>query len=96
MTQKTTTASAEVLALQVLGWIATDDDQMGDFLQASGAAPADVAHLAQYATFLGSVLDHLLADEARLIAFCDATGTPYQAPLGARAALPGGDLPHWT
>jgi hypothetical protein len=31
-----------------------------------------------------------------VIAFCDAAGYPYAAPLAARAALPGGEVPHWT
>jgi hypothetical protein len=33
---------------------------------------------------------------ARAIAFCDAEGLDYGQPMQARAALPGGDLVHWT
>jgi hypothetical protein len=36
------------------------------------------------------VLDFLLMDDAWVVAFCDAAGLPYEAPMRARAALPGG------
>lgn len=88
--------AAEVLALQVLAWLATDEAQFAAFLQASGAGPGDLAAQAGDPAFLGSVMDHLLGDEARVIAFCDGAGLPYTAPMQARAALPGGDIPHWT
>jgi hypothetical protein len=31
-----------------------------------------------------------------VIAFCDAVGRDYGQPMQARAALPGGDVVHWT
>ena len=42
------------------------------------------------------MLDFVLADEPLLIAFCDEAGLPYDAPMRARAALPGGEIPNWT
>jgi hypothetical protein len=90
------TVAAEVVALQALTWLASDPDRMAEFLAATGASGADLALQAREATFLAAVLDHLLSDEKRVIAFCDSTGLPYEAPLQARAALPGGDLPSWT
>lgn len=88
--------AAETLALRALGWLAADGELLGRFLGASGAAPADLASEASDPRFLGAVLDFLLTEDALVIAFCDAAGYPYLAPLEARAALPGGDLPHWT
>lgn len=88
--------SAEVLALQALGWIAADEGRLGAFLTATGASLADVRARAADPAFLGAVLDALLADERAVRAFCADAGVPLDAPLAARAALPGGDLPHWT
>lgn len=88
--------AAEVLAIQALGWIAADDELSGAFLGASGAAADELRERAADPEFLGFVLDFLLADEDALLAFCEATETPPDAPMRARAALPGGDLPNWT
>lgn len=96
MTRPSAQTAAEVLALQVLTWLAEDEAQLTAFLQASGASAGSLAAQAGDPAFLASVLDHLLADEARVIAFCDHAMIAYEAPLQARAALPGGDLPNWT
>jgi hypothetical protein len=37
-----------------------------------------------------------MMDDAWVVAFCDAAGLPYEAPMRARAALPGGGQVHWT
>jgi hypothetical protein len=87
---------AETLALRALAWLAADDDLLGRFLGASGAAPGDLSSGAADPLFLAAVLDFLLTDDSLVIAFCDAAGYPYPAPMEARGALPGGDLPHWT
>jgi hypothetical protein len=88
--------AAEVLALEVLGWIAAEEGRLGAFLTASGAGLAEVRARAADPAFLGAVMDALLSDERAVRAFCADAGVPLDAPLAARAALPGGDLPHWT
>ncbi len=88
--------TAETLALRALAWIAAADDHLARFLEASGAAPSDLAAGASDPRFLGAVLDFLLTDDSLVVAFCDASGYPYPAPMQARAALPGGEVPHWT
>lgn len=88
--------AAETLALRALAWLAADDDLLGRFLGASGAAPGDLAASASDPRFLGSVLDFVLTDDVLVMTFCDAAGYPYPAPMQARAALPGGEVPHWT
>ena len=55
-----------------------------------------MAAAARNPEFLGAVLDFLLMDDAWVIAFCDAEGHPYTAPMMARAVLPGGAATHWT
>lgn len=87
---------AETLGLQALGWLAGQEDLAGAFLGASGLSADDLKSRAGDPEFLGFVLDFLLGDEEALLAFCDASDLTPDRPMRARAALPGGDLPHWT
>lgn len=87
---------AETVALQALGWLAGQDELFPVFLGATGATAEQVAAAAGQPAFLGAVLDFLLQDDAWIVGFCDMAGLDYTAPLQARAALPGGALPHWT
>ena len=87
---------AEALAVQALVWMAGDADLVGRFLAATGAGPADLRARAAEPEFLGVVLDFLLSDEAALVAFAAAENIRPELPMRARAALPGGELPHWT
>lgn len=87
---------AETIALQALGWIVGQPDELGGFLGATGAAADDLARQAQDPVFLGAVLDFLLAEDRRVIAFCEACALAYDQPMQARAALPGGEVMHWT
>ena len=88
--------SAETLALQALGWIASDADLAGRFLASAGAGPGDLRLRARDPEFLGFVLYFLLGDEAALVAFAAEAKIAPDAAMRARAALPGGDLPNWT
>ena len=88
--------SAHILALQVLGWLAADDELFGTFLNATGASAGDLRSRATDVEFLGAVLDFLMMDDQWVVAFCDAHALPYTAPQTARAALPGGAAIHWT
>jgi len=88
--------AAQVLALQALGWIASDDEVFPVFLSATGANLGDLRARASDPDFLAAVLDFLLQDDRWVVAFCDAGGHPYTAPQAARAALPGGAAVNWT
>nr|WP_232843842.1 DUF3572 domain-containing protein [Rhodobacter amnigenus] len=88
--------AAETLALRVLGWLAGNDELFPVFLGATGAGIDGVARAAQSPEFLAAVLDFLLMDDAWVMAFCDAEGLAYGLPMQARAALPGGQVEHWT
>jgi hypothetical protein len=88
--------NAETIALQALGWLVGNEELLPVFLGATGASVSDLAKSAKQPTFLGSVLDFLVMDDAWVIAFCDAAGLPYEAPMQARAGLPGGEQMHWT
>ncbi|WP_285672733.1 DUF3572 family protein [Paralimibaculum aggregatum] len=89
-------AAATELAGEVLGWLAGRPEDLADFLVASGARPEDLRAAVRQPEFLGFVLDYLLASEAMLLDCTADLGVPPDRPAAARAALPGGDLPHWT
>lgn len=91
-----TQAEAETLAAEALLWLSQEPERLGTLLGASGLAAADLRAGLGEPAFLGFVLDHLLGDEAAVLAFAAETGRSPQAALAARAALPGGDAPHWT
>jgi len=88
--------AAQVLALQALGWIASDDEVFPVFLSATGANLGDLRVRASDPDFLAAVLDFLLQDDRWVVAFCDVGGHPYTAPQAARSALPGGAAVNWT
>lgn len=85
-----------MIALQALAWIVSDDDRLSRLMSESGIGPAALRDRAGEPEVLGAVLDHLLREDEAVIAFCDAHGLPYAAPLSARALLPGGGSLHWT
>ncbi|HMO08328.1 MAG TPA: DUF3572 domain-containing protein [Paracoccaceae bacterium] len=87
---------AETLALGALGWLADDADRAGAFLAETGTAPGQLAALASDPAFLGAVLDHVLAEDDRVLALAAHLGLPPERIAAARAGLPGGDAPNWT
>jgi hypothetical protein len=87
---------AETRALAVLGWIAGRDELLSTFLAATGASEADLRARAGEAEFLAAVMDFLLMDDAWLLDCATDLGWRPEDILHIRAALPGGDLPHWT
>ena len=91
-----TRESAELLSLQALAWLAGDEGRINGFLSQTGFAVSDIARSAPDPAFLGAVLDFVLSEDAMVIAFCDGQGLPYDAPMRARAALPGGEMWNWT
>ncbi|WP_420861022.1 DUF3572 domain-containing protein [Algirhabdus cladophorae] len=87
---------AETIALQALGWLATDEELRPVFMGASGVSAEDMRTGATDSAFLISLLDFIMMDDAWVIRFCDSFGHPYEAPMQARQALPGGAQLHWT
>ncbi|WP_299146307.1 DUF3572 domain-containing protein [uncultured Tateyamaria sp.] len=88
--------SAEVVGLRALAWMAGNEELLPVFLGATGANEADVRSGATDPAFLGALLDFVMMDDQWVTAFCDAQGLAYDAPMRARAALPGGEQTHWT
>jgi hypothetical protein len=87
---------AEILAIQALGWLLSQDDLFSSFLASSGAGLDDLRARASDPVFLASVLEFLTSDDSWVREFCDSFGHAYDAPLRARYALPGAEMVHWT
>jgi len=87
---------ADLVGIRALGWLAGNDDLLPVFLGSTGASVDDLRTAAGNPAFLGSILDFLMMDDAWVVAFCDSAGLPYEAPMQARQALPGGDEVNWT
>ena len=87
---------AETMAIDALGWMATQEGVLEAFLGATGASVDDLRAASRDPAFLVAVLDFLMNDDAWVTGFCDARGIPYDHPLRARQSLPGGAEEHWT
>lgn len=88
--------AAGSIAQDALIWLAGQPELLGRFLAASGAGPDDLRRQADDPEFLGFVLDFLLGSDDQVRAFAAAAGIAPDAPMRARAALPGGAVPDWT
>ena len=91
-----TSNEAEIMGLQMLGWLARQEDAMSRFAALSGLDPVDLLAHASDPAMLGGMMDFVLSDEPLLLAFCEENDIPPEAPAQARQLLPGGDIPHWT
>jgi hypothetical protein len=81
--------TAETLALKGLAHIAADPDSLGRFMDTAGLDAADLRTRAGDPELLAAVVDFLLADDSRLLAFCDAEGLTPVKVHAIRRALPG-------
>ncbi len=88
--------AAQTMALEALAWVLGQDDLLGNFLNNTGASPNDLARLAGEPLFLAAVLDFLMEDDQRVIAFCADLNHPLTSVQSARAVLPGAQYMHWT
>ncbi len=88
--------SAEVLAIEALSWLVTNEDLLPVFLGSTGAGVDDIRERAQDPEFLASVLDFILMDDAWVSAFCETKNYATDLPFRARGALPGGAQVNWT
>jgi len=85
--QPTSTADAQTLALNALGWILADDDRAERFLALTGLTPEALRESLGQPGMLRAVLDHLLAHEPDLLAAAQALGLEPQQLATARGAL---------
>jgi len=83
---------AEIVAVQALGFIASEPERLGLFLAETGIGPETLRTAAADPQFLASVLDFVLRDDATVKAFADASQLHPTNIAAAREVL--GD-PHW-
>lgn len=81
--------SASAIALQLLGFLVSDDDRLTQFLALTGLGLDDLHAQAADRAFQGGVLDYALADESLLLAFTADQGLKPDSVLRARQRLPG-------
>lgn len=91
-----TQQSAEVLALEALGWLVGHEDLLPVFLGSTGVGEAELRARAVEPEFLASVLDFILLDDAWVLEFARAADHAPEMVLRARGALPGGAAVNWT
>jgi len=80
---------AETLALQALGYLAADEDRLLRFLAVTGLSPQELRDRSGDPMFLAGVLDHMLTDDALIVAFAEENALPPEAVMMARRRLPG-------
>ena len=82
-----TREAAEIMAIQVLTFIAEEPERLARFLDATGIEATQIRAAARERGFLAGVLEHMLADESLLIAFASSTGIDPAEVARARGAL---------
>ena len=65
---------AEAVAVDALAFLAGNPEELGRFLAGSGLGPGNLRAAAADPAFLAGVLDHMMADEALLLAFAGQRG----------------------
>ena len=89
--QKLTRENAEQIAIQALGFVASDPNLLPRFLALTGIEPSAIRQAAGQPGFLAGVLDFILAHEPTLMQFSEASGVAAESVLLARRLLPFGD-----
>ncbi len=82
---------AQAIALRALAFIAEDEDRLAAFLSASGMAQEDVSARLGDPAVLAGVLDFVLADNSRTVAFVNRIDIDPMLPRLARRKLPGAE-----
>lgn len=80
---------AQVIALNALHFLASDEDRIQRFLSASGATVETIRAQANDVELHAAVLEHLMNDESLLFQFCESAGLKPQDVASALRALIG-------
>lgn len=91
--------TAEILALNMLTWMADNEEAMNSFSLQSGMAIQDIldqtGNPKVLAELLAGVMDFMLGFEELLTQFCEDNELNPEEPAQLRRYLPGGDAPDW-
>ncbi|MFN4143426.1 DUF3572 domain-containing protein [Aestuariivirga sp.] len=85
-------AEAEIIALKVLGFLASEPERLSRFMDLTGLGPQAIRASAAEPAFLGGLMDHLLADETLLLIFCEEHDLEPERIQLLRRKLPGAAL----
>ncbi len=80
---------AEAIAIRALAFLAGEPERLQRFLDLAGIAPDEIRVAAASPGFLAGVLDHIMSDEAVLLAFAANTGHAPEKLEAASRALAG-------
>lgn len=86
--------AAQAVAIQALGFIASDAELLPRFLALTGIEPAGIRDAAREPAFLAGVLQFVMAHEPTLLAFAERADLRPSAVGEALRALPGGEERH--
>lgn len=81
--------AAETIALQMLGFLASDGERLERFMATAGLTPQGLRAAAADPQFLAGVMDYLLADQSLLLAFAESVDLSPHKVMAARRHLPG-------
>jgi len=81
--------AAEHLAIQALGYLASNAERLGRFLALSGLGPESIRAAAQDRAFLTGVLEYIVSDETLLVGYAEHAGIAPEQVAGVHAALAG-------
>jgi len=84
--------AAETIALQALGYIASDPEALEGLMASTGISPDSLKTAATEPGILVGVLDYLLMSDDRTLAFCDFMEIDPTLPGRAWSVLTGRDL----
>ncbi len=80
-------AKAEAVAVDALAFLAGNPEELGRFLALSGIGPANLRQAAAEPGFLAGILDHIMTDDALLLAFAGQQGLDARAIAAAARQL---------
>jgi hypothetical protein len=80
-------ARAEAVAVDALAFLAGNPEELGRFLALSGIGPGNLRQAAAEPGFLAGILDHIMTDEALLLAFAAQQGMDARAIAAAATRL---------
>lgn len=82
-----TPEQAEILAIQVLGYLAGTEEELQRLMMTTGMDTAALKQSAQSRAGLAGVLDYICHDESILLGFCEAAKIQPDEPMRALQAL---------
>ena len=83
---------SETIAIQALGFLASEPDRLGRFLAVTGLGPANLRAAATEPGFFAQVLSYVAQDESMLMAFAANSSLAPQTVSAAHQVLAG---PHF-